>query len=216
MSVAMAEEVKYKPPASIGAPNRRVGGGTRGLPGKDDDERLKNIHLAVLAPASTGHTSKTQPTLYWAISDVIDNPVEIVLSEAYPESFEIDPLLDTRLKVERAGIHAVSLKEHEVVLKPGVEYEFFVTIIRDPKQRSMDIIASGMLMSIEPETGLQQQLANAKQDELIQTYAANGLWYDLIEHLSSQLQTVSDDKMLREIRAAFLKQVNLPQIAALE
>src|SRR3712207_1026765 len=56
----------YKPPVR-GAPEGRVGGGTRG-----GDQTFM---LSVLAPRHTGWTVQEQPVLYWYLTKAISTPI---------------------------------------------------------------------------------------------------------------------------------------------
>src|SRR5262245_36475783 len=73
----------YKPPLR-GAPVGRIGGGPRGTGGLPS--------LAVLAPDHTGLTVQDQPTLYWYVSQVPTQAVEVTLIEAQG----VKPLFEMR------------------------------------------------------------------------------------------------------------------------
>ncbi len=211
-SSVLASEPTYTPP-QVGAPSRRVGGGTRGA----SDMPL----LSVLGPESIGYTVSAQPNLYWAISRLVDYPVEIMLVESNPASLEaMQPLLETQIKLTQAGIQALSLKEHNIELKVGVEYEWFVALVRDSKRRSQDVITSGVLKRVELDENIAAKIKIAADDnEIVSVYATSGLWYDAIEALSVKIDKVNAEKeafALRRTRANLLEQVKLPQIAALD
>lgn len=210
-TASFADEPTYAPP-QVGAPTRRVGGGTRGT----SDMPL----LSVLGPESIGYTSNAQPTLYWAISRLVKYPVEIMLVESNPASLEaMQPLLETQVKLEHAGIQKISLKEHGIKLKIGVEYEWFVALVRDNKRRSQDVITSGVLKRIEVDKVVAEKIKMADSDDIVNVYAASGLWYNAIERLSNQIEQVNikaEKLALRHTRANLLEQVKLPQIAALD
>ena len=203
------EAPSYQPPA-VGAPNRRVGGGTRGA---GDTAPM----LAVLAPRSTGHTLQEQPTLYWSISSAVTLPIEILLVEANPStSADAPPLLEKTISVNGAGVHALSLQEYGVKLQPNTEYEWFVALVRNPDKRNQDIVSSGVLKRVTAETKTTDCLQQAAKQPKYSAYASCGLWYDAIADLSAAITQHPDDPALRDARAGLLAQEDLPQVAALD
>lgn len=190
----------YKPPKR-GAPASRVGGGARGA-------EAGSLVLSVLAPAHTGWTAKAQPTLYWYLSEPANTRVELtVIDDA-----SIAPLLEIE-SPPKAGMQSLRLADHRVYLKPGMEYQWSVALVRDPRQRSQDIVASGTLTYVEPSAELKQKLTPADKEALASIYAGEGYWYDAIESLSELIESQPQDKRLREMRASLLEQVALPEVA---
>ncbi|MDP2827815.1 MAG: DUF928 domain-containing protein [Sulfuricellaceae bacterium] len=188
----------YKPPLR-GAPASRVGGGSRGMA-----DNLPKI--AVLAPDHTGYTTQEQPVLYWYLS----KPVAIRLEITITDDKTIQPLLEKRLEVPaKAGIQALSLKDHGIHLKPGAEYSWFVGLVADAKQRSSDVIAGGTIARKEPAAALQAKLAKSSPKQVPFVYAEEGFWYDAIASISSLIAAHPEDQALRQQRAALLEQVGL-------
>lgn len=209
-----AEDAPTFTPPMLGAPkDGRVGGGTRGVsrgaPGQ--------ARLYALEPGGLGLTLQEQPTLYWAISEQVKDPIEITISHAQPESATaMAPLLETRIEPPAAGIHALSLKDYKVSLQAGVEYEWFVTIVLDPKQRSKDIIAMGTIMRIAPDSKEAACVEAKKAKSLTHAYAECGVWYDTMAEVSQQIAANPADQSQREARVSLLKQVDLADAAALD
>jgi hypothetical protein len=192
----------YKPPLR-GAPGGRVGGGTRGAPGRDI------FVLSVLAPDHTGLTMREQPSLFWFISNDTSLPVELAIVD--PNATE--PVLETRIAspVGR-GVHRVRLADYGVRLLPGVAYQWAVTVIPDANRRSRDILASGTIERVEPGD-LGPKLAAASNEERAAVYAEAGIWYDALEAISDQIERSPNDATPRNYRAALLTQAGLPQVA---
>ena len=118
------------PPSKRGTPKGRVGGGTR-----DDNHPLT---LVALVPDHVGFTTQAQPSLFWYLSSTTLDPIELVIMD--PQ--KIGPLFVTRLhSPPTPGIQRVRLAEYDVSLAPGVPYQWFIALRRDPKQRSKDIVA---------------------------------------------------------------------------
>jgi hypothetical protein len=203
----------FKPP-ELGAPNSRVGGGTRGLSRGVQEP----VWLYALAPDNVGLTLQEQPTLYWAISTQVKEPIEITINHANPESAAaMMPLLETRIEAPAVGIHALSLKEYEVKLAPGVEYEWFISIVYDAKQRSKDITAKGMIMRVAPDSQEAGCVTRKKASlSLTQAYTECGLWYDTLAEVSQQIAANPGDQSLHGARVVMLQQAHLPGAAALD
>jgi hypothetical protein len=194
----------YKPPLR-GAPGGRVGGGTRGAPGRDI------FVLSVLAPDHTGLTTKEQPSLFWFISSDTSLPVELTITD--PDAAE--PMLETRITPPVArGVHRVRLSEHNVRLAVGVTYQWAVTVIPDDaSRRSRDILASGTIERVEPTGDMAPKLAAAGSTDLASLYAEAGIWYDALEAVSDLVERSPGDPTPRNYRASLLTQAGLPQVA---
>ncbi len=192
----------YKPPRR-GAPSARVGGGTRGIDGQ-------NISLYVLSPSDTGRTSNPQPVLYWYLS----HKAETLFEFALIDDQQIQPILEKQLtQGTQAGIGSLQLADYDITLKPGVQYRWSLALVTDPKQRSKDTLASGMIEYVAPSSKLQQQLSNADSQQRVHLLAENGFWYDSFAELS-QLIDSKQSEQFRGQRAALLEQVGLTEVAA--
>jgi len=203
-----AATIAYKPPMR-GAPATRVGGGTRGTGAA--------LTLNVLAPGETGYTVKEQPTIYWYVSERIDSPVELTLTSTASLQEAATPVLDITLKPPlEKGIHALRLADHGIALKPGVEYEWFVAVVRNPAQRSNDVVAGGTIKRVSESDALQAQLKQTSQTQWPAVYAQAGIWYDAIDQLSKKISADAANRQLREERAALLEQVGLRDAAAFD
>lgn len=205
----LAQNLVYKPP-SLGAPMRRIGGGTRGPGGS-----MLPL-LAVLVPEHMGYTTQAQPMLYWYISDKSNKPVELVLLSTDPMSIGEPPLLVTQLTVEHSGYQMLNLAEFDVELQAGVEYEWFISVINNPARRSQDLIASGLIKRINASPVLQQRLDETPPALSPLIYADAGLWYDAFSALCQQINAQPEQADLRKARASLLQQVGLEKVLEIE
>ena len=201
------DTVTYKPPLR-GAPLTRVGGGTRGMGNV--------LAVNVLAPGETGLTTQEKPTIYWFASQPVDKPVEITITSTESLQDAATPVFEITLQPPLAkGIHAFRLADHNIALKPGVEYQWFVAVVRNPAQRSNDVLAGGTIKRVT-DSPVQAQVKQASPAQLPSLYAEAGIWYDAIDQLSRQISTNQSDRRLRERRAALLEQVGLKEAAAFD
>jgi hypothetical protein len=134
------------------------------------------------------------------------------------DSFEFsEPLIRTQFQGKNiSGIQALFLKKHNVSLKQGVEYEWSISLVCDPKNRSLDITAQGTIMRVAPSAELASERQRTGEKDLPYFYAKNDLWYDALSTLSNLIQKNPRAKNLRQIRASLLEQGNLPKVAATE
>lgn len=197
-TVASQAVPSYRPPMR-GAPASRLGGAHRG--GENDDWTL-----LVLAPEHTGQTTAAQPTLYWYTSKALEQPVEITLIARDA----IDPLLERSLKgPTSAGVQRISLADWGVTLKPDTEYQWFVSVIMDPTQRSKDYTAGATIQRVASDQQMQTRLRNAADGERAFIYAQSGLWFDAIDVLSQRIEAEPGDTAARQQRQALVEQVGL-------
>ena len=114
------------------------------------------------------------------------------------------------------GVHALRLAEHGVTLKPDIEYQWFVAVVRNPAQRSNDVLAGGTIKRVSADPAVQSRLKQTAQAQWPGVYAEAGIWYDAIDQLSKQISADRNNRQLREQRAALLEQVGLREAAAFD
>ncbi|MFO1430055.1 MAG: DUF928 domain-containing protein [Candidatus Competibacteraceae bacterium] len=194
-------KLTYIPPVR-GAPITRIGGASRG-------RTAEALVLSVLAPQHTGLTSDPKPVLYWYVSKAVHEPVEFTLNDPKADT----PVLEMRLKGPFGpGIHSLRLADYP--LQPGIEYQWFITLVPAAEQRARDIIAGGTIRRAQPPPLLARRLPGADPRQLPPLYAEQGFWYDAIAVLSQLIDSNPGDKSLREQRAELLEQVGLTAAAA--
>jgi len=196
----------YTPPAR-GAPQRRVGGSSRGA-----GDALPSVML--LVPDHVGLTASENPALYWYISKPTSVRVEVTLIDEKGET----PLIEYAVQnATGPAVHRIDLAAHKVALKPDVEYQWSISVVPNPNERSNDVMAGGALKRVaEPQKITARRAAGAPKDELARLYAGEGLWYDAIAAYSELIESRPGDRALREQRAALLEQVGLKEIAAFD
>ena len=175
----------------------------------------KDFALHALAPTHLAQTTKAQPILYWSLSKPISAKFAFTLEEEFVSGKKIptqlidDEMIDLSLQ---AGIHAFPLSKYNIVLKEGVEYNWFVSLICDVDRRSLDIIAGGRIMRIEPSAKFSMQEKQTSHEKLPHLYAESSLWYDALESLARWIKNHQKEKMPHQLRVDLLKQVKLPEV----
>ena len=194
----------YTPPQR-GAPQRRVGGSSRGAA-----DALPSVML--LVPDHVGLTVSEQPALYWYLSKPTSVRVEVTLIDDKGEQ----PLIEYAV-TNAAGpaVHRIDLAAHKIALKPGIEYQWSISVVPNPNERSNDVMAGGVVKRVDmPGKVSSARASGASKEDLARTYAAEGIWYDAIALYSELIEQRPQDRALRESRAALLEQVGLKDIAA--
>jgi hypothetical protein len=190
-------------PANRGAPRARIGGATRGE---------ESLDIEAVVPDRVGLTLEASPSLYWYALRDISERVDLTLVDAG----SAQPILETTLTGPFAkGLQRVDLAQHGVKLEPGVQYQWFVALVRDPARRSKDSVAGGGIERVAASPELEARLASADDRDAYRILAESGIWYDAVDRLSRRIDT-GEVASLREERAALLSQVGLEKVASLE
>jgi len=193
----------YVPPKR-GAPLVRVGGGSRGI-----DDGLP--YISVITPDHVGYTSKSQPVLYWYVSEGMKTRFEFALIN----DVDIEPIVEVTSEQQiSAGINSMDLAERGVSLQPGVAYQWSVALVSDADKRSSDIVSSGQIELLALTAAQQAALENVSEGERVMVLAQEGYWYDSFDGLSRLIAGDPGNRELREQRAALLEQVGLSVVSA--
>ncbi len=192
--------IAYQPPLR-GAPVSRVGGGTRSIQATD-------LQIEVLAPEHTGLTLQAQPIFYWFCTRAITAPVEFTLVRpGVPE-----PVLEVTLPGPfEPGIHVVDLSAHGTALAAELDYEWFISVVFDPAQRSNDVTAGAGIRQVGANDPIRKSLPGVAIATGAE-YAQAGLWYDAVAALSTTIAQHPEDPTPREQRTELFRQVGLTAV----
>jgi hypothetical protein len=193
----------YTPPIppELGNPKGTTGAATRG-------GRQASIQL--LAPDHVGLTTSAQPILYWYVAQPTDLRVDLTIRD---ES-SVKPVLDVQLEPPREpGIQRIPLAEHGVQLAPGKDYQWFVSLVPDPERRSKDFTVGAWIRRDNPPQAVARAIAGTSPERAVFVYAANGIWYDALAAVSSEIEVADGDARFHVQRAALLDQVGLSEVA---
>src|SRR5262249_13991168 len=106
------------------------------------------------------------------------------------------------------------LAAHKVALKPNINYQWSISVVPNPNERSNDVMSGGALRRVAMPDALAARRAQLAPAQLARAYAAEGLWYDSIGLYSDLIDKNPSDRKLREARASLLEQVGLKEVAA--
>ena len=217
ISSAQAANIIYNPLARTEVDIRRVPEDARGPCDRVSAVTDDDFVLRVLVPEHTGLTTQPQPTLYWYVSEPVAAQFVFQLEQkAEVNSFDyFEPLIKTTFDLSvKTGIHSLSLAKYDnVKLEKGIKYIWSLSLVCDPYNPSVNRLAVGTIMHIEPSSELAETFKNTQLDDLPYLYAKEGFWYDAMHSLSELIKKTPN---LRRIRAELLQQVGLHKVAAFE
>ena len=190
----------------VGKPRGRIGGGRRG-------PILVGAEIQALVPDHVGQTTAAQPSLYWYLAEPVQG--ELAFEVTLVDERSIDPVVDRRLaRPERVGLQRIQLADLGVSLDPGLEYQWSVAVVPDPKDHAKDVVSSGWIQRVPAPEGLAGRLAAAGPDGAAAVYGEAGLWYDMLAAACARIGAHPDDESYRHELAVVLEQVGLPGEAA--
>ena len=200
---SLTTKIVYRPPPR-GAPVQRVSGSTRG---SEDG----SVVVSVLAPEGLGLTIREYPTLYWFVSQSVDNRVVVsVIDES-----AIDLLLETSFaSPKNPGIQSIRLADQGFRLEPGKRYVWEVALVDGSGDRLKDVYARGAIERVAPSSALRATLEASAPLDRARALAEAGIWYDAIEELSDAIEAAPNASSLRSQRRSLLTQVKLHEVAA--
>jgi len=194
---------RYVPPVH-GAPRASIGAGTRAAG--------VAAHLEAISPEPLGQTLSPSPSLYWYLSEPTQARVDFTLTD----ETSVTPLVERTLPGPFvAGMHRVDLEALGVKLTPGTEYQWYVSLVKDPEERSSDVVTGGIVLLVDGG-GLREQVARVSAEQRPFVLAESGIWYDAVDALSRRIESEPSDPTAHRQLAALLEQVGLTQVAAAE
>ena len=185
-------------------PRARVGGTMRGTDGTDPE-------IVALVPDHVGLTVKQAPSINWFLSKPTTLPMRFTLNDIR----SVKPLYEGPIPTPaQAGIQSLNLKDLGLTLEPDIQYRWYISAIRDPKQPGTDIVAGGIIERCEFSTCLVEMEVDLSCDRhSVLRNAVRGFWYDAMACLCELIDAKPSDQILRRQRAALLNQIGLHGVA---
>ena len=169
--------------------------------GKEKKEYPVPDYISPIAPTHVGITAIPTPSLFFYVSSAWHNKLEFRINK---EGLA-EPIFTTMLEPPtKESIMRIDLADCGVNLEPGVEYEWFVSIITNPDERSADVFGSAVIKYIKPSAPISDY----------NTYAQSGYFYDAVSVISDIIE--SGKKQYKKHRAALADQVELPFVAGFD
>lgn len=194
--------ILYVPPKKF-MPRARLGGTDRG---PDSAELV----VQPLVPDHVGFTSQETPVLNWFLSKPTSHEVRFTLVD----DKSVKPVFEAPIPAPKeAGIFSIRTKDLDLALQPGVQYRWYVSIVRQAPWP--DIVTGGIIERCELSDCL--IVMDARMTCSVQSVTENaraGLWYDAMGCLCALIDADPTDVSLRRLRASLLTQVGLHGVAA--
>lgn len=205
-------EAQPKPPRR-GTPEGRESGATRS---PIQNCIQGNSKLTALVPVSgKGFTVKSTPTFFWYLPPTAAKSAEFVLLDDKDEE-----IYSTKFAIAGTpGLKSLSLPTDAgfPALESGKEYQWQLSLICDPTDRSADIFIEGFVERKSLSDDFVKQIQQATPQQRLALYANNRLWYDLLDTLAAQRRlnpqdiTITTDwkKLLESVRLGSLTENSL-------
>lgn len=196
--------ISFVPP-QWGAPGNRVGGATRGC------FSGRQALTALVPNTNTGTTIAAQPVLSFYVPANKAEQLELVLlndkQKILHKSIVASPKNPGIVSVDMAKIPGAPS------LETGKNYQWYFSMICDPKDRSADVVVDGWIQRVEADPILQSEIQKAKPSDRVSLYAANGIWYDTVAAMVASRQSAPNNSIVTQEWADLLKSVGLGAVA---
>jgi hypothetical protein len=175
-----------------------------------------NIKLTALVPESLiGRTVSEYPVFFFYLPKTDFYDVE--LAEFFLEDENGSLIYETTLKTNNAaGVMSVSIPANKKVspLEAGKNYRWSIALICDPDDRSIDMVARGIVRRVELSADILRELDAADPRQKTVIYAENGIWQDALGTLAAARRANPNDTDLAADWESLLDSVKLGEIAA--
>jgi hypothetical protein len=162
--------------------------------------RASELQLKPAAPADyVGLTLQKSPVVYYFLSKGTSLPMRFALRDPR-KTYVIDlPLTSPN----QAGFWPVRFSDYGIALDPGVQYQWFVTVVQDSDFPSKNLVVGG---SIECCSEDQFFIWDGRRCdvETVHAYLKAGIWYDGFTCLSELIEADPHDQSLRRLRYRLL------------
>lgn len=158
-----------------------------------------------LAPDHEARTIQPSPTLYWLLPERSAAGVEITIVRASDDAVVLEYQQPGPIE---AGLQRVDLAERGLSLELDTSYRWYVSLVVDPRRRSLDRRGSAAIRRVAPPDGLPERTLAA--DSPGHAYASEGLWYDALGYFVELAERAEVEEQGRALRDALLESAGLP------
>ena len=193
----------FVPPAG-GLPANREGGAARGAVCPVGNQRL----TALLPSTNLGLTAAARPSLFFYLPPTEGRSVEFVLQDSRGAE-----LYQSTTRINQSGIVRVDLPSNAPELAVGQTYQWYLSVICDPKDRTADLYVQGWVQRVDMPDTLKRQLQQAPASEHPYIYANAGLWHETLAALFELRQAQPGNAMWQEGWISLLRMEGLDKVA---
>jgi len=157
-------------------------------------------------------TIKKYPSLCWILRN--RPPVDATMMFTLMNSRSIKPVLEIRLPntiqtEKHETCDCVNLKDYDILLESDIQYRWSISIARNPELRSRDVVISGLIERCSEESCLTGEMSSRSDRDFVRALALRGFWYESISCLCDLIKSSPDDKDLRRMLEALMRQAEL-------
>jgi Domain of Unknown Function (DUF928) len=196
----------------FGLPTHRRDGGSRGVQDSCVANTANQNLMALIPEKTVGINASASPKLFFYVPKIKEtSTLEFVLRN------QKDQLIyEAFLSTEGNGIMSVEVpgEVNSSLLKADQKYHWYLSMICNNHQRSRDIVAEGWMHQKALDQNLQEKLNNASSLEKVAIYREQGIWFDALSVLAENLDSVTENTMLRQQWSEMLGSVGLENLAS--
>ena len=105
--------------------------------------------------------------------------------------------------------YCVNLKDYDIQLEPNIWYRWYISIAQNPESPSRDVVVRGLIeRCAEEDCQIREMPSQCDRDSVLRL-AIRGFWHDSISCLCDLVKSSPDDKTLRRMLDALMRQVAL-------
>ncbi|BAZ08537.1 hypothetical protein NIES4071_03420 [Calothrix sp. NIES-4071] len=196
-----APSLKYKLPPK-GAPGQRTDAGSR-----SECSALDGRLVALVPPTNIGLTAAMRPTFWFYIPSKADKSA---LGKFQLLDDEENVVYTTNIAINTSDITSINLPLN-LSLEVGKKYQWVLSFTCNSSTQASALVY-GYIERVAVDDQMQQRLntATTERDRII-IYGENGLWFDMLTALITQIRNQPQDLQLRQDWEDLLKspEVNL-------
>ena len=171
---------------------------------------LQNPLMPLRSPAIWG-SIKMDPSICWILKT--RPPVGATMMFTLMDLRSSKPVLEVQLS---PSIHTdknetcdcVNLKDYDIQLEPDIQYRWYLWVARNPESRSRDMVVGGVIERCFEESCPIGEMPSRCDQNSVRHLATRGLFSDAISCLCDLIKSSPEDKTLRRMQDALMKQVD--------
>lgn len=168
------------------------------------------MDLLLRIPPPPYGTIKKNPSICWILRNRL--PVGASMMFTLTDSRSIKPVLEVQIPnsidtEKNETCDCVNLKGYDIQLEPDIQYRWHISIAQNPESRSRDVVVSGLIERCSEESCLTGEMSSRTDRDFVRALALSGFWYESISCLCDLIKSSPDDKDLRRMLEALMRQV---------
>ena len=175
------------------------------------EESLQDPLMPLRVPAIRG-SMKMDPSICWRLRT--RPPVGATMMFTLMDMPSSKPVLEVQLPhsihtEQNETCDCVNLKDYDIQLKPDIQYRWYLWIARNPESLSRDMVVGGVIERCRQESCPIGKMPSRCDQDSVRVLAGSGFWTDAMSCLCNLIKSSPDDKTLRQMRDALMRQIGL-------